>query len=461
MRKFFLRRRAVSTMIGGIIVLSLFLIGLVAMMLVSQQYDTYQSLSARIQVKNNDRFSEQLQAVNPGIVPDYPSDPNCGSGLSCNTILLSSLSISSQIARIYIESTSGPCSGLCVLDPAATPKAYAFRAADASINSGEFFHNIVFWLPSTIQLPTSCIVSGLTVEFGCNSITIVTTRGKIFAFQYPFPEAGPGQSSAAQGGTGIFIGPIIYTYQKGLISYSTHTTPTPNFPLFGTNGRWKMPDNDYIIIYVKLQQDVCKQSSSLDCKDAYLTAQSILELFRFDSPGQVFQAYIIAPITLQLCEWFRQHDPRQPATDIICNPSYGYASNNSTGNNGDPGNNGRGIVPYTPCDTSPDQYHLCTTPTKRYMIPAPNQTQWQNKERGNPVIVAFSMNANSVCPYTGNCNAVAGKIDSSWGGNSVTSFLGLSYVWDDSSGGGSYAYGVTLPFVAMCIFDTNNPDCPG
>jgi hypothetical protein len=463
MRKLWFRRRAVSTMIGGIIVLSLFLVGLVAMMLVSQQYDIYQSLSGRMQVKNNDRFSEQLEPVDPGIVPGYPSGtPNCPGGFPCNsnTMIVSSRSIPSEIARIYINSTSGPCAGLCVLDPAATPKAYAFRASDALINSGEFFHYIEFWLPSTVQLPTSCIVSGLTVDFGCNSVTIVTTRGNIVAFQYPFPPAGPGQSSAAQGGTGIYIGPIVYTYQKGLISYSTHSKPTPNFPLFGTNGRWKMPDNDYIVIYVKLEQDVCKQSSYSNCKDAYLTAQSILELFRFDTPGQVNEFYIIAPITLQLCEWFRQHDPMKPTTNIVCSPSYGYADTNSTGNNGDPGNNGRNIIPYTPCNTSPANYNLCTTPTKRYMIPAPTQTQWQNKERGTPVIVAFSMSASTVCPYTGNCNAVAGKI-SSWGGNSVTTFLGLSYVWDDSSGGGSYTYGVTLPFVAMCIYDAIDPDCPG
>ena len=453
MRKLWFRRRAVSTMIGGIIVLVLFLTGLVAMIIITQGYDVYQSTLDRMQAKNSDRFSEQLQAVAPGIAAIAPGTTTCTGGPQCTiyAMTVSNLAISSQIARIYINSTTGQCHGLCVLDPAQAPTAYTFRASDGYVNSGEFFHNIVFWLPTSVNLPRSCIVAGLTVDYGCNSVTIVTSRGKIFSFQYPYPVAGPGQSQAAEGGTGIYIGPVVYTYQKPLIAYSTHDNPTPVIPIGGTNGYWKVPTGEYIIFYVKLQQDVCKPGGP--CNDVYLTAQSIFELFRFDSPANVNKFYVIAPITPQLCAWFQSQDPEQPS-DIVCDPDYGYYSG---GNTGDPGNSGTGIIPYAPCNQPPSNYASCPD---RYMIPVPNGTQQAAKQRGDAVVVAFSMDATNVCPYPpNNCNAKAGKITSSWSGNSVTTFLGLTYIWDDGSG--KYTFGVTLPFVAMCTVDSNNPTCPG
>ena len=61
----FRRRSAVSTMIGGIIVLTLFLTALGAMVLVSQQYDTYQQTVNFMSQKDIDRFSENLQVPYP------------------------------------------------------------------------------------------------------------------------------------------------------------------------------------------------------------------------------------------------------------------------------------------------------------------------------------------------------------------------------------------------------------
>jgi hypothetical protein len=80
------------------------------------------------------------------------------------------------------------------------------------------------------------------------------------------------------------------------------------------------------------------------------------------------------------------------------------------------------------------------------MVPKPDPVTQQG-QRGNPVILAFAARTVSGSnPQT---------IQGAWAGNSVTSFLGLTYVYDDDTGTGPYVFGVTLPFVAACI--NNSP----
>ena len=63
------RRKGVSTIIGGIIVLTLFLTALTAMMLVSQQFDSYQGVASDMSQYDIERFSENLVADFPGLAP--------------------------------------------------------------------------------------------------------------------------------------------------------------------------------------------------------------------------------------------------------------------------------------------------------------------------------------------------------------------------------------------------------
>jgi hypothetical protein len=191
MRKLWFRRKAVSTMIGGIIVLSLFLIALVAMVVVSQQYDAYQNTVNAMSQKDIDRFSEVLVTVYPGLAGGF-TVPGCGAGGKCNqyNMTLSNLGVVGvQIARVYINSTGSGCTvkvGFCVLSPAGTRIAYAFSAYDGFLNPGEMFHTVRLWLPSTMTLPNETLTPS-------NTISIVTTRGRVFTFQYPFPTAGPAE----------------------------------------------------------------------------------------------------------------------------------------------------------------------------------------------------------------------------------------------------------------------------
>jgi hypothetical protein len=197
MRKLWFRRKAVSTMIGGIIVLALFLTALVAMVVVSQQYDAYQNTVNAMSQKDIDRYSENVTVLYPGLIGNF-TVPGCGAGGKCNQYnmtLSNNGGMAVQIVRIYINSTGSGCTisqGLCVLDQATTqtPRAYTFGMSDGFLNVGELFHVVRFWLPTTVALPNQTLTPK-------NTIWIVTARGRVFTFQWPFAPIGP------QGGEGV------------------------------------------------------------------------------------------------------------------------------------------------------------------------------------------------------------------------------------------------------------------
>lgn len=208
-------RKAVSSVIGGIIVLTLILTALGTMVFVSQQYDGYQTLVDKKSLIDISRFSENLVADYPGI-SEPTTTISCGGATACYqyNMTLSNVggltnagSINSgisggsgggigvQIARIYINSTQpqsqaangcvAPNPQPCLLDSASTPTAYKFRTADRFLNPGEFTHSVLFWLPSSIGL-----LPNPNPPTPLNTVWIVTTRGRVFSFQWPFPPTG-------------------------------------------------------------------------------------------------------------------------------------------------------------------------------------------------------------------------------------------------------------------------------
>jgi hypothetical protein len=421
-------------MIGGIIVLSIFLVALVSMMVVSQQYDAYQGTVNQMEQKDIDRYSEQVQPTFPGLAPGSPSSFICGASTCYTyTMTVSNLGIGTQIARIYINSTSGPCTtpSLCVLNAAATASQNAFLNSaqfPAHLNPGEFFHQTELWVGG--QLPETC-GPGNSLKYGCNTVTIVTARGRVFSFLFPFPPSGLSVGGGEGGGTGIYIGPLVITFNKTLIEYTTHNQLHPQVPIGLNNGYWKIPTGP-LIFYVQIQTDVGTPS------DVYLTAQSVFEMALFDSPGSVNFFFIIAPISKSFCT-----TDFSTAVNCYLKDSLGHDVYPTTGGttNGDPNT----LSGYQACSVSPQNYDDAHC-GKRYVIPKPTVTG----KRGEPVIVAFSANA-----LSGNN---AQSIQGSWaqgGGRSVTSFLGLSYVYNTGVVGSEYVYGVTLPFIAMCV--VNNP----
>lgn len=192
MRQF--RRMAVSSVIGGIIVLTLFLGAFTAMVLVGQQYDAYQNIAYRMFQKDIDRFSENLTAVSPGVLQISPS--GC-TQCEYDMFVSNQGGVAVQIFELYVNSTVAgtgctyppPATniGPCVLTPSRSKANFAFNSNDAFVNAGEFNHTVRFWLPFSLPNPGPATPA--------NTLWLTTGRGRVFSFQWPMsanPLAVPG-----------------------------------------------------------------------------------------------------------------------------------------------------------------------------------------------------------------------------------------------------------------------------
>ena len=202
----FRRRRAVSTMIGGVIVLSLLLTALGTTVFVSQQYDQYQQTANKMAQLRNQQLSEYLVVNSPGLawVTSAGSwGSGCGTTYACYNATLSNLGgVGVQVVRVYINSTGPAGSGCvystsypnlppCILNPSPAITSYAFNQANAFINPGETNHALLLALPYALSLPTP------SPGYPENTILIVTSRGNLFSFQWPFQPQIFGQSQSA------------------------------------------------------------------------------------------------------------------------------------------------------------------------------------------------------------------------------------------------------------------------
>ena len=94
-----------------------------------------------------------------------------------------------QVVRIYINSTGSGCTSLCVLNPTSTITNYGFNQVNSFLNAGEVNHWLILALPGNVALPNS--------PFSKNTISLVTSRGNVFSFQWPFQNLVGGQSQSA------------------------------------------------------------------------------------------------------------------------------------------------------------------------------------------------------------------------------------------------------------------------
>jgi len=195
-------RKAVSSMIGGIIVLTLFLSALSVMVFISQQYDSYQSTVETMNRKDIDAFSENLAPVYPGLYFNTNQTETQG---TCNPYcyqyvlyISNDAAIGTQITRIYINSTDTRpysqgaagqavgCGNLCSFDSSSAPQPFHFLASSAFVNPSEFSHQLIFYTNNTYTLPCSQACGA----YGLNSVAVVTSRGRVFSFQWPFAPTG-------------------------------------------------------------------------------------------------------------------------------------------------------------------------------------------------------------------------------------------------------------------------------
>ena len=173
-------------MIGGLIILTLFLTALSVMVYISQQFDSYQTTAESMNQMDIQAFSENLAAVYPGIYGgSMITGGGCTSGCYSYTLLVSNeATIGTQIVRLYINSSVAPgCTNLCVLNlaPSSSPQPFTIQPSTAFVNPSEFSHQVTFYLNSTVSLPAA---------IGSNTVSLVTARGRGFAFQWPFAPIG-------------------------------------------------------------------------------------------------------------------------------------------------------------------------------------------------------------------------------------------------------------------------------
>ena len=150
----FSRRRAVSTIIGGLIILTLILTALVTMVFVSQQYDQYQQAVNQMAQYQNQAQSENLVANSPGLtilstVPGWGS--GCTTTYNCYNMTVSNLGgVGVQIVRIYINSTGSGCSSHSAYSTQRLQSLnYAFNQANQFLNTGEVNHAVLLALPNS------------------------------------------------------------------------------------------------------------------------------------------------------------------------------------------------------------------------------------------------------------------------------------------------------------------------
>ena len=193
----FRRHRAVSSIIGGLIILTLALTAFGAMVFVSEQNDQYQQSANQMAQYDSQQSSENLVFNSPGLtlvtsatVPGWGN--GCTTTYNCYSMTLSNLGgVGVQIVRIYVNSTGSGCTSLCVFNPTLTITSYAFNQANSFLNLGEVNHALLLALPIAVALPNP------NPAFPKNTILVVTTRGNVFSFQWPFQLQIFGQSGSA------------------------------------------------------------------------------------------------------------------------------------------------------------------------------------------------------------------------------------------------------------------------
>ena len=170
----FRRRHAVSTIIGGLIILTLILTGVTGMVFVSQQYDQYQQTVNQKGQYESRQLSENLVINSPGMTIVTSTSTGWGSGCTttynCYNVSISNLGgVGVQIMRIYINSTGSGCiynpptnyEQPCILNPTSTIANYAFNQANQFLNPGEVNHGVLLALPIKVILPNPTPASPL------------------------------------------------------------------------------------------------------------------------------------------------------------------------------------------------------------------------------------------------------------------------------------------------------------
>lgn len=368
------------------------MLALVSMIIVSQEFDTYQSSVNSLQQGDYDRFSENMVVNNLYFIFH-------NSSLNQYAINLTNYGISLVITRIYINSSAQPgCyPAPCILDPS-NGGINKFQWSDAFVSAGEAYHFVTFWLPAKVELPPIT---------GANTILISTSRGRVFAAQWTLPVLGSSAQGQGWGGTALNIGPLVIKYETVLATYDMNATGPP----LPDPGGWVFPGccNNYIIIYLK----VANQADT----PVYITTQSLLQVQQYGATGAPTDFWLVAPMDSNLCSNTFAKNPLN--SNLWCQAGGAYLGGNTYPS-------GKTVIPYSGAGTS-----------NEYAVPASKKGNMVCC--GRPIYLLFGAS---------NPGGTAGVVLTPNGALFFT-YLDLIFQWN-INGSGYYTYGVNLPFISIC-----------
>ena len=373
------------------------------MIVITQQYDAYEQIAAKMNQADIQRFSEGLVFNYPGII--WPGKSvSCAGATGCYQYTLNitnAANIGTQVARIYINSTLTGCTSACILDPASSPTASRFRSADRYINPSETYHLVFFWLPSGKAISNQVL----------NTISVVTTRGRVFTLQFPLPAAGPSAPPASGGAT---LGCLAIQVDPLLVTYTSPFRTQPPIPIPG----WHLPYNTYLILYVKVS-NICSSPVKLLDRSGFTARR-----YTGAGAGSMQGFYLASLMSLNYCNLYF------PNT---------FCVSTASGNSFPLG--GGTIQPYNSTKTSyPGD--TCPTTDPCYVIPASLSRGTQSL----PMYILFS------------ATAIGGNQANKFTTSSENLYIGfLAMYWQcttsaDSSCAQNYTFGVTLPFISFSTF---------
>lgn len=402
-----IQRKGVSTMIGGIILLTLMLTALTVMVFVSQQYDRYQSLLSTMSQKDVDRFSENLVPQYPGILGPN-STVGCGGFCNQYNMTVNNLAgIGTQITRIYITyvNSSLGVENVLIFNPGPDRVSYVFRSANQFINRAEVSHSVLFWLPRSLYLQATSPQA--------NTVSIVTARGRVFTFQWPFAPTGP----TVPTGSTIDLGPIRITFDWNLITYTTNTQITPgatgcantdpsSTPCMPNGDVWFPTATGGIVFYVRI--------SNLGGSDIILLDKSALVAVPYGAGSALAppQFFVVRPM------------PSSCSSNYFAASYVDSSWGSITGNCPIPST----IAAYNSSYTQA----TCTLGNPCYRVPSGPALG----QPGQETYVLFS--ATKQGSKAGSATAST-LVTGSW----YATFLALFYLYQ------GYEYGITIPFITM------------
>ena len=238
-------KKGMSTIFGGLFFIIILLMGFNLMVWGFAQYDSYNQSLNKMSGNDQAAASENLVPANPGAT----GFNSAGSG-SFN-ITVNNLGGSSVIiTRIYITNISPTASNQCSTNPCIVDPSPGAATCVGGVNCNLSNNNIAVG-----EINHQIKVTGLLVNDGNGyKVILASTRGRLFSFYYPWPQASP---SGGSGGTFVTnIGPLNIYFDFKSFNY-TQQSQTQSQPA------WCVPTSHNLIFWIKVANAATDSSVTL------------------------------------------------------------------------------------------------------------------------------------------------------------------------------------------------------